>query len=139
MKLDIVTPDRRLNSVQGGVSLPADVDAVVLPGESGQMEILPGHAPLLALLGTGVLSFSQGGKMTSLVVSGGFAEVDRDGISVMCELAALSEEIDAAAEQSALTEAQVSLSNMGAVAETDAEFRRIRAEAERAAAKLSLG
>ena len=89
-------------------------------------------------MGTGILSFTTGGRSVDLMVSGGFAEVDREGITVMTEIAALGEEVDRAVEEGALTQFQKELSALGAVAETDAEFQRLNAETERAAAKLHL-
>ena len=139
MKLDIVTPERRLATVKNEeVRLPADVTSVVLPTKAGQMEILPGHSPLLALLGTGVLSFSAGGKAVNLMVSGGFAEVADGTVRVMTELASLAEEVDKAAEQEALTKFQKELAGLGPVSSDDDNFSHLQAETERAAAKLNL-
>lgn len=139
MLLDIVTPDRRLRSVEStDVRLPVETDDVVLPGIEGEFEVLPGHAPFLTLLGTGILSFKANGKTVRLMVSGGFAEIDREKVTVMCEAAALPEEVEAGAEEKSLAEAERRLAALGAVAFGDPEFKRLRAEAERAASKLRL-
>jgi F-type H+-transporting ATPase subunit epsilon len=139
MQLDIVTPDRRMHSLETEeVRLPADVTRVQIPGKEGQFEVLPGHAPFLALLGTGVLTFETAGKEIHLMVSGGFADVDRDRVTVMCEHAALTEEIEAGDEEKSLADAERRLAEMGAVAAEDEEFTRLRGEAERAAAKLHI-
>ncbi len=53
MQLRIITPEREVVS--------ATTNRVVLPGVLGQMEILPGHARLAALLGRGEASYYDGG------------------------------------------------------------------------------
>ena len=139
MKLDIVTPQRRLRSVSDeAVRLPCDITSVTLPAEAGQMEVLPGHAPKLVLLGTGVMRFHAGGPPVELMVSGGFAEIDHDQVTVMTQAAALGEEIDRASEERALTSYQKELSALGPVAHDDERFKHLQAETKRAAAKLTL-
>jgi F-type H+-transporting ATPase subunit epsilon len=69
---------------------------VTVPGLGGELGILPGHTPLISQLQTGVLTYVQEGKSSSLHVSGGFVEVRDDHVSVLADLAELPEEIDAA-------------------------------------------
>jgi len=87
MIVDIVTPVRKL--VEG-----AKVDAVKLPSAAGQLTILPGHADLLTLLGTGEMSFSQDGRERKFAVSYGFVEVRRDKVLILAETTEESQEID---------------------------------------------
>lgn len=140
MLLDIVTPSRRLRSLKDDkVRLPTETDDVVIPGIEGEFEVMPGHAPFITLLGTGILKFTiKGGQEIALMVSGGFAEVDRDRVTVMCEAATLAEEVDLDAAKSNLADAEKQLQRLGAVAAADEHFRRHKAEAERAAAKMTL-
>lgn len=139
MLLDIVTPDRRVRSIQNAdVRLPLETDDVVLPGINGEFEVLPGHAPFITLLGTGVLAFKAGNQSVRLMVSGGFAEVDRDRVTVMCEAAALPEEVEAGEEEKSLADLERRIQELGSVATADEEFGRLKAEAERAAARLRL-
>jgi F-type H+-transporting ATPase subunit epsilon len=58
--------------------------------------ILPGHTPLLALLGIGELRYTIGGRDHYLVISGGFAEVSDDIVLVQADMAETPEEIDVA-------------------------------------------
>src|SRR4029453_17663192 len=88
LQLEVVTPERRL--------LSEDVDTVVVPGLGGELGILPGHTPLISQLQTGVLSYTQSGRTSQLLVSGGFLEVRDDHVSVLAEIAERPEEIDAA-------------------------------------------
>ena len=139
MILDIVTPSRRLHSLATEeVRLPAETARVILPGREGEFEVLPGHAPFLTLLGTGLLTFELNGKDVQLMVSGGFCDVDRDRVTVMCEAASLPEEIEAEREQRSLQETEKKLLELGAVSAEDEDFQRLRTEAERAASKLRL-
>ena len=130
MHLDIVTPDRRV--------VVGETTDVIIPGIEGEMEVLPGHAPLLTILGTGILSFKQQGKETRLVVSGGFVEIDRDRIVLMAESASLVGEVVREEANKQLYDAEQKLKELGAVSVEDENFQVLRAEVDRAAAKLTL-
>lgn len=139
MILDIVTPSRRLHSIENeALRLPAETERVRVPGLEGEFEVLPGHSPFLALIGTGVLSFDIAGKEHTLMVSGGFCDVDRDRITVMCESAALPEEVEVKDAEQALQDAEKGLAELGAVAFDNESYRHLRTEAERATSKLRL-
>jgi F-type H+-transporting ATPase subunit epsilon len=86
LELEIVTPERRV--------LSEHVDEVVLPSVDGYMGVLPGHAPLMALLDVGELSVRVGNERRYLSVAGGFAEVLRHRVSILAETSELSHEID---------------------------------------------
>ena len=79
LKLVVVTPEKKV--------VETDTDQVELPGQLGYLGILPGHAPLISLLTTGVLSFRTGGAEKSLAISAGFVEVAGDSVSVLADLA----------------------------------------------------
>ena len=128
MQLEIVTPVRPL--------LTAEVDQVIIPGESGEFGVLPGHKPLLAQLGSGVLSFREaGGNTTQLVVSGGLAEVLEDRITVLAEYASRAEEVDLAHEQADLAQLEEKLRS-GALSDDDAH--RLRHDLDRTRASLAI-
>jgi len=84
--LEVVTPDKRVVSEV--------VDAVVLPGSEGSLGVLPGHTPLLTILGIGELAYSRGGAKGYVAVAWGFAEVLPDRVSVLAEVAERAEGID---------------------------------------------
>ncbi len=86
IKLSILTPDRLV--------LEEQVDEVVLPSVEGSMGVLPGHAPLLAALDIGEVSYRVGSRYRYLACSGGFAEVLPDRVSLLAETAERAEEID---------------------------------------------
>ena len=75
--------------------LEQDVDEVVLPAYFGQIGILPGHTPLLAMLKVGEMSYRVGDKHFMMVLTWGFAEVLPDRVIVIAEGAMKAEEINA--------------------------------------------
>ena len=89
LTLTVVTPERSVVERAPG-------DAVSLPGELGELGILPGHTPLVALLGVGRVVWTDAGRKTSVAVRGGFAEVAGDSVRVLADLAAERDVIDAA-------------------------------------------
>jgi F-type H+-transporting ATPase subunit epsilon len=60
-------------------------DMVVAPAWDGELGVLKGHAPLLALLGDGTLRITDGPKETRFHVSGGFLQVVDDVVTVLSE------------------------------------------------------
>ena len=85
------------------------VTDVQVPGQDGYLGILPGHAPLLGLLGSGALSYAAGGARHYLAVHGGFVEVLPDHVRVLANLAERAEEIDVARARADLDRAQQQL------------------------------
>jgi len=106
LQLTIVTPERRV--------LETEADAIELPGALGYLGILPGHAPLITLLGTGVLTVRRGGGSTALAVSAGLAEISADRVSVLADSAEGVSEIDAAAADRERAKAEEEMRTAGA-------------------------
>ena len=86
LTLEVATPSRLVVS--------ESVDEVVVPGSEGYFGVLPGHAPLLATLGIGVLTYRIGRDEFRLAVSHGFAEVRNDKVIVLAAAAERPEDID---------------------------------------------
>jgi F-type H+-transporting ATPase subunit epsilon len=85
-ELEVATPERLL--------VREDVTEAQVPGKDGYLGILPGHAPLLGLLGTGFLSYRAGTRRRYLSVHGGFLEVLPDHVRVLADAAERAEDID---------------------------------------------
>lgn len=103
--LNLVTPEKRL-------ATDLEVDEVVIPGERGQLTLLPGHTPLITTLGVGLVKYRLKGKSEfepSVVVSWGYCEVNPSGVNVMAETAESIEEIDRDRAAEALKTAQKKL------------------------------
>ncbi len=105
IRLDIVTPERLM--------LSEDVDEVTIPGSEGYLGILPGHLPLLTLLGTGVLSYRKGNQKAVFACSDGFAEVLPDRVIITASTIERPQEIDVARAKAAKDRAEQQLSGKG--------------------------
>jgi F-type H+-transporting ATPase subunit epsilon len=114
--LEVVTPDRLV--------LSTEAEVVVCPGVEGQFGVLPGHIPFLSALEIGEMYFKTGGKTEYLAVSGGFAEVTGEKVTIVAESAEIGREIDVERAKRALERAEKRL----AAAKT-AEIDWARAEA----------
>ena len=99
--------------------LAEDADEVVIPGSDGYFGVLPGHAPLLALLGVGEVMCRTGRIERYLAVSGGFAEVGPERVTILAETAERPEEIDTARAQAARERAERQLAARGGDEEID--------------------
>ncbi len=92
-QLEIVTPSRLLVK-------DAAEDAQI-PGVSGYLGILPGHAPLITELAVGVLTYKASGATHTLSVAWGFMEVLPDKVTILAEAAERPQEIDVERAQKA--------------------------------------
>jgi F-type H+-transporting ATPase subunit epsilon len=84
--LEIVSPEKQLFS--------GDVDSVTVPSTTGYLGILPGHAPLLAELGIGEISYKIGDSTNYLFCSWGFVEVLPERVVLLAQTAELASDID---------------------------------------------
>src|SRR5579859_7982008 len=102
LHLQIATPERQV--------VDASVDQVELPGRDGYLGILPGHAPLLSVLGAGVVTYAAAGRKQVLAVDdGGFIEVLDNQIRVLAEQAVPAAEIDVDQARRELDEARAAV------------------------------
>ena len=79
MQFDLVSPERSLASMQ--------VAEVQIPGADGDLTAMPGHAPVITTLRPGVLKVSGPDGAQDFLVTGGFAEVNSEGTSILAEKA----------------------------------------------------
>ena len=128
IKLEIVTPEKKV--------FDETVDSVTVPTATGEVGILPNHAPLISSLKSGILSYTNRGASEKLVVSGGFVEVSSNTVSVLTDVAERADEIDVEAARAERDSAQQVLGT--AFSGTEEEFEAETARLERAQARLSL-
>jgi F-type H+-transporting ATPase subunit epsilon len=114
LQLQIVSADRSLVSEQ--------VDEVEIPGCDGYFGVLPGHTPLLALLGTGELWYRQGQEKHYLLIAFGFAEVQPERVTILAQIAERADEVDVTRAQAALKRAEQRLASPT----MDMDFERAR-------------
>jgi F-type H+-transporting ATPase subunit epsilon len=103
IRLEIVTPEKQLFS--------GSVLRVTVPSTQGYLGILPGHAPLLAELGIGEISYETAGKIEYLANSWGFVEVLPDRVVILAQTAELAGEIDTKRAESAKSRAEKRLAS----------------------------
>jgi F-type H+-transporting ATPase subunit epsilon len=87
-QFDLVSPERLL--------LSEAVDQVDVPGSEGDFGVLAGHAPFVTTLRPGILVVYRGGDALRVVVNGGFAEVNPEGLTVLADMAVPADEFDRA-------------------------------------------
>jgi len=83
-----------------------DADMIIVPGEAGQMGILPNHAPLLSTLKFGILTVRTKGVEEYFTIAGGVVEVQPDIITVLADAAENVREIDISRAESARRRAE---------------------------------
>ena len=85
--LEIATPEKSL--------LKEQVTEAQIPGEDGFIGLLPGHAPMLSRLKSGVMTYKLGnGQQVDLAVHGGFLEVKDDHVRCLVDQAENAMDID---------------------------------------------
>jgi F-type H+-transporting ATPase subunit epsilon len=79
LHFELVTPAKLVRS--------EDVYMVVVPGSEGEFGVLEGHAPVMSTISDGALKVykSQGAAPEEIRITGGFAEVGAQGLTVLAE------------------------------------------------------
>jgi F-type H+-transporting ATPase subunit epsilon len=120
-QLEIVTPAKLV--------VKEAAEEAQIPGSSGYLGILPGHAPLITELGVGVITYKASGATHTLSVAWGFAEVLPDKVTILAEAAERPQEIDVERAQKSKDRAEERLkSNDPKIDYTRAEDALQRAE-----------
>ncbi len=79
LKVSVISPEKTL--------FDGSVDSMVAPAFDGEVGILPGHAPMMTLLGKGTLRLGPDGNAGRFRVEGGFLQVVDDAVRVVTERA----------------------------------------------------
>ena len=127
LTLELATPTRLVIS--------AEVDEVVAPGSLGYFGVLPGHAPLLATLGIGEVTYRIGRDEHHVAVSGGFAEVRNDKVIILADSAETPADIDRARAERARDRAEALLSGRS---QDEIDYARAAAALARALTRLQV-
>ncbi len=128
MHLEIITPER--------VVYEKDIRSLTAPGIEGSLGVMPGHAPLVVRLATGIIKVreSDDKEPMEMFVSGGFMEVEPHRVVVMADIAEKASEIDAARAQAAKERAEARLRERM----EQADHARARASLQRAMYRLKV-
>jgi F-type H+-transporting ATPase subunit epsilon len=85
-RFELVSPQKLLFS--------GEVQQVDVPGAEGDFGVLADHAPMVTTLRPGILTVHAGSGTQRIVVLGGFAEVSKEGLTVLADVAEAVEDID---------------------------------------------
>ena len=121
IQLEIVTPERLV--------VKEAVEYIEIPGKTGYLGVLPGHAPLISELAAGELSYRTGNQVKRVAVAWGFAEVLQTKVTILAETAEKAEEIDTARAEAAKKKAEAEIHKAGPEGNEEAQDALQRAQA----------
>lgn len=126
IKVDVVSAEESIFS--------GDAELVSLPGQSGELGILPGHVPLITLIRPGFVRIHLSGKqeVEQVFVAGGVLEVQPNLVTVLADTAVRSKDLDEAKAAKALEDARTQRQN----ATGELEIAKLEAEMAALAAQL---
>jgi F-type H+-transporting ATPase subunit epsilon len=101
LNIRVITPDR--------IVWDATAEEIILPSSTGQLGILKDHAPLLTALDIGVMRLKTSGNWTSIILVEGFAEVEKNNVTVLCSAAEEANNIDLSQAQMELEKATLAI------------------------------
>lgn len=129
-KLNLLTPEKK-------VVVDQEITEAVIPTWSGEVDILPGHVPMIANLGTGILKFKvkETGSTFKAVISSGYCEVNPEGVNILTESIQLKEEISEEAAKAQVAAAHAKLTKESL---TDSQFEETLTEAKKAQEGINL-
>ncbi|MDK2957016.1 MAG: F-type H+-transporting ATPase subunit epsilon [Desulfovibrionales bacterium] len=125
LTLEVVTPERKV--------LSETVEYVGAPGAQGEFGIMANHVAFLSALGIGSLYYKINGKNYYMFVSGGFAEVNNNKVTILAEVAEKAVEIDRERALKAKERAEERLRQT----KENLDFTRAQAALRRAIARMS--
>ena len=125
-QLEIVTPTKLL--------VKDTAEESQIPGASGYLVILPGHAPLITELGVGAITYKASGATHTLAVAWGFAEVLPDKVTILAEAAEHPQEIDVPRAEKAKGRAEERLKSN----DPQVDFTRAEDSVQRAETRLTV-
>ena len=124
IKVDVVSAEQSLFS--------GEAKFVALPGEAGEIGVLPGHTPLITRIRPGTLKIVMSdGTEESIFVAGGLLEVQPDQVTVLSDTAIRAADLDEAKAEEARRQAEESLRN----AKDKTDIAVVQAELEMLAAQ----
>jgi F-type H+-transporting ATPase subunit epsilon len=125
-QVDVVSAEENIYSGQATF--------VALPGEAGELGILPGHTPLISRIRAGAVRIQNEGAEEELVfVAGGILEVQPRSVTVLADTAIRGKDLDEAKALEAKKLAEEALAKNAA----DVDYARAQAELMEAIAQLS--
>nr|YP_010444742.1 ATP synthase CF1 epsilon subunit [Schizaea fistulosa]UTJ90255.1 ATP synthase CF1 epsilon subunit [Schizaea fistulosa] len=125
LKLRVMAPNRTVWN--------SEVREIVLPTSSGQIGVLPNHAPLLTALDIGVLRMRYDEQWSTMALMGGFAMIDTNQVTILVNEAEQANEIDPEEARKTFQMARADLvkaEGKKQIIEAGSSFRRAKARLE---------
>lgn len=123
--VDVVSAHERIFS--------GEAEFVALPGEQGELGILPGHVPFITRIRPGAVRIKVDGKEELIFVAGGILEVQPRVVTVLADTAIRGKDLDEAKAEAARKHAAEALANNAA----DVNHAAVQAELAIATAQLA--
>jgi F-type H+-transporting ATPase subunit epsilon len=128
-KLNFATPDKKIVADQ-------ELEEITVPAYRGELNILPGHAPMMSTLEAGILKYKlKNGSVEKVAIGWGYFQVSPEGVNVLAETAMGAEEIDTKVVQDHLKEQEFKLATAPL---DDLDWEHTLQEIARLKAELSL-
>jgi F-type H+-transporting ATPase subunit epsilon len=126
IKVDVVSAEEQIFSGQAKF--------VSLPGEAGELGILPGHAPLITRIRPGTVEIeAEDGTVELVFVAGGILEVQPTNVTVLADTAIRGKDLDEAKAEAAKKQAEEAMKN----AKSDIDFAAAQGEFAAMAAQIA--
>ncbi|MGA3249085.1 MAG: F0F1 ATP synthase subunit epsilon [Paraburkholderia sp.] len=126
IKVDVVSAEEQIFSGQAKF--------VALPGEAGELGILPGHTPLITRIRPGAVRIeAENGEEEFVFVAGGILEIQPGAVTVLADTAIRGKDLDEAKAEEARKHAEEALQNTG----SNLEYATAQAELAYATAQLA--
>jgi F-type H+-transporting ATPase subunit epsilon len=126
LRLKIITPTKSV--------FDRDVDMVIMQTIDGQIGVMPGHAPIVNVLGYGLLRAYIEEEVENFAIFGGFCDINQQGATVLADIAEHPSEIDAERAKRALDRAERRIKEHKA----DMDEKRAKAAMRKALVRLEL-
>ena len=81
-------------------------DEIILPSTTGLLGVLPGHISMVTAIDFGVLRVLKNGNWDSIALTGGFAEVESNEVTVLVNKAEMGKNIDSVKAEAELEQAK---------------------------------
>nr|QHN54949.1 ATP synthase CF1 epsilon subunit [Anchomanes hookeri] len=125
LNLCVLTPNR--------IVWDSEVKEIILSTNSGQIGVLPNHAPIATAVDIGLLRIRLNDQWLTVALMGGFARIGNNEITILGNDAEISTDIDPQEAQQALEKAKANLSKAEGkrqVIEANLALRRARTRVE---------
>lgn len=124
--LEIITPEK--------VVYKDEVDEVIVPTVNGEIAVLPLHVNLLSQIIPGELIIKKGEETESIAITGGFLDVNKNGVSILADYAIKAGDIEVAKAKEAQERAERLMKEKA----TEKDFKIAEAEIIKAILQLKI-